>query len=79
MERRGQFKAKLDDLTLSHMDERSDNFDVSVAGAGANKLLKCLIVGGTAVGIPGAVLLDGADQDLFAPRTSAQLTAAERK
>ena len=65
MERRGQFKAKLNDLTLSHMDERSDNFDVSIAGAGANKLLEGLVVGRTAVGITGAVLLDGADEDLF--------------
>jgi len=65
MERSRQFKAKLNDLTLSHMDERSENFDVSLFGPGANELLKCLIVSGTTVRVARAILLDGADDDLL--------------
>src|SRR5271170_5105189 len=65
MEWRGQFKAKPNDLTLPHMDEWSDDFDVSLPGPGADQLLKGLIICGTTVGIAGTVLLYGADQHLF--------------
>src|SRR5271170_5866344 len=68
MERSGQFKAKLNDLTLAHMDERSDDFDVSLPSSSADKLLKRLIIRGTAVGIAGTVLLDGPNQHLFRPQ-----------
>src|ERR1700760_2047284 len=63
MEGRRQFKAEPHDLLLPHMDERRGNFDVSVARAGADKLLKSLIIGRTAVRIAGTVLLHRPDQD----------------
>ena len=63
MEGRGQFKAAADYLVLAHRDKRSFDADGAVARAGANELLKGLVVGGTAVGIAGAVLLDRTDVD----------------
>src|ERR1700733_5213895 len=45
------------------MDERSGDFDVSLFRSGADKLLKGFVVGRTAVGIAGAVLFDGSDED----------------
>src|SRR5271169_6542858 len=65
MERRRQFKAKPNDLTLAHMDKRGEDFDVSLPSPSANKLLKGFIIRRTAVGITGAILLDGANQHLF--------------
>ena len=63
MEGRGEFKAAADYLVLAHGDKRRFDADGAVARAGADELLKGLVVGGTAVGIAGAVLLDGADVD----------------
>src|SRR5271165_4464283 len=50
------------------MDEGGRDFDVSLARAGANDLLEGFIVRGAAVGIAGAVLLDGADEDGSGPQ-----------
>jgi len=64
MERRRQFKAELNDLAFSHMDEGCEYLDGAVAGAGSDELLEGLVVGGAAVGIAGAILLDGPDDDV---------------
>jgi hypothetical protein len=58
-----EFKAAADYLVLAHGDKRRFDADGAVARAGADELLKGLIVGGAAVGITGAVLLDGANID----------------
>jgi hypothetical protein len=63
MEGSAKFKAERHDLLLSEMDERGGDFDASIAGSGADKLLKRLIISGTAVGVAGAVRLDRADED----------------
>src|ERR1700722_18764752 len=65
MERGGQFKAKLNDLILPHMDERSDDFDVCVAGPGRDEPLKSFVIGGTTIWIAGTVLFDGPDEHFF--------------
>ncbi len=53
--------------------------DVALFGAGLDEAVEGFVVLGTAVGIAGAVLGNGSDEDSRAPRTSAQLTATERK
>ena len=85
MERCGQFKGKPHDLALTHLDERGDNFDFPVAGTGADELLEGFVIGGTAVGIAGAVLLNGTDNDFLrvedfcpADRCGEEMRVAER-
>jgi len=63
MEGRREFKAAADYLVLTHRDKGCFDTDGAIARAGANELLKGLVVGGTAVGIAGAVLLDCTDVD----------------
>src|SRR5271168_2347696 len=50
------------------MNERSDDFDVSLPSSSTNELLKGLIIRRTAVGITGTVLLDGANQHFLRPQ-----------
>lgn len=63
MERRVQFKAEGNNLLLAKMDERRGDFDASIPRAGADELLKRLIIGRPAVRISGTVLLDRPDED----------------
>src|ERR1700745_34512 len=65
MEGRAEFKAAADYLVLAHGDKRRLDADGAVTCAGADELLKGFVVGGAAVGIAGAVLLDRADVDGF--------------
>src|SRR5882757_1110251 len=61
MEGRGEFKAAADYLVLTHRDKGCFDTDGAIARAGANELLKGLVVGRAAVGIAGAVLFDRSD------------------
>lgn len=65
MEGRSQFNPKRDNLLLAEMDERRVDFDASVAGAFADKLLEGMVIGGAAVGVSRAILLHRADDDLL--------------
>src|SRR4051794_4911026 len=65
MERCVQFKAESHDLFLLQMDERSDDYDVSLAGSCLNQTLKCLVILRAAIRVAGAILLYRADKDLF--------------
>ena len=64
MERRAQFNPEPDDLVLAEVNERGDHTDAAVARARADELVEGFVVGGSAVGVAGAVLLDGADEHL---------------
>src|SRR5260370_22152265 len=67
MERCAQFNSQPDDLALFQMDERCHDLDVSVFRAHFDELVERLVVRRPAVGIAGAVLLDGAYKDLLGP------------
>src|SRR5580698_3739885 len=79
MQGRAQFKAKRNDLLLPHMDEWSNDFDVCVFCSGADKLLKGLIIGRTAVRVAGTVLLDGADKDFFCAQNLGPADSSRKK
>src|SRR4051812_19091071 len=65
MERCVQFKAEAHDLFLLEVDERSDNFDVSLTRTCLNQTLKSLVILWATVGVAGAILLHRAYKDLF--------------
>ncbi len=59
-----QFQTEPDDLHLLEGDERSLDVDVAFFGSGLDEAIEGGVVLGTAVGIAGAVLGDGADEDV---------------
>src|SRR5437763_10350209 len=65
MEWRVQFKAQPHNFNLTQMNEWGDDFYCSVFRAGLNHAVEGFIIGGTAVGIAGAVLFDGADNNFL--------------
>src|ERR1700726_3522627 len=60
-----QFKAQPHNFGLAHVDERSGDLNGSFFRAGMDYAVEGFIVGGTTVGIAGAILLDCADKDFL--------------
>src|SRR5437763_23055 len=65
MEGSTQFKATADDVSLTHGDQRSHNFNSSFLGACANNLVKRLVIRRAAIRITRTVLFHCPDVDFF--------------
>ena len=65
MEGSVEFNSETDDLALFHVDEWGFDADEAFPGPLADEGVEGVVVGGTAVGVAGGVLLDCADDDGF--------------
>ncbi len=65
MERCAQFNSQPNDLVFAHGDQGCFDPDIALFCTHFDELIEGIVVGGTAVGIAGAVLLDCADKDDF--------------
>jgi hypothetical protein len=68
MQGRTKFNSEADDLALAHGDERGDDADRAFFYSLADQPVERFVVGGTAVGVAGAVLFDRADEDGFSTK-----------
>ena len=58
MQGRTDFNSEADNLVFAHGDKRGNDLDVSFFRAFAGEAIEGVVVGGAAVGVSGAVLLD---------------------